>query len=105
MFDGKRIFIGSANFDRRSFKVNTEIGLMIDSRVLASQIVAQFEQFAASPNSYRLVLESNGPFGPRILFKTQVDGKTAYLDDEPDTTPWRRFEVGMYSMLPIDELL
>ena len=105
VFDRQRVFIGSANFDRRSFKVNTEIGLLIDSPVLARQIVAQFEQFAASPNSYRLSLESEGPLGPRIRFKTQVDGKTVYLEDDPDTTPWRRFEVAMYSMLPIDELL
>ena len=77
---------------------------MIESSELARQIVAQFEQFAASPTSYRLVLDSDGPL-PRIRFKTQINGKTAYLDDDPDTTPWRRFEVAMYSMLPIDDLL
>jgi len=105
VFDRQRVFVGSANFDRRSFKINTELGLMIDSRELAGQIVAQFEQFAASPNSYRLILESGGPNGDRIRWRTQVDGKPIDLDDDPDTTPWRRFEVAMYSMLPIDELL
>src|SRR5262249_28387816 len=90
VFDRQRVFVGSANFDRRSFKVNTEVGLMIDSPVLARQIVAQFEQFAASSNSYRLVLDEHGPLGPRIRFKTQVDGKSVDLDDDPDTTPWRR---------------
>jgi putative cardiolipin synthase len=105
VFDERRVFIGSANFDRRSFKVNTEIGLLIESPELARQITAQFEQFAASPNSYRLLLDEKGPRGPRIRFHTQVDGKTVDLDDDPDTTQWRRFEVAMYSMLPIDELL
>ena len=104
VFDRQRVFIGSANFDRRSFKVNTEMGLLIESPDLARQIVAQFEQFAASPTSYRLMLES-GPFGDRIRFRTQVDGKTVDLEDDPDATPWRRFEVTMYSMLPIDDLL
>src|SRR5436190_15170950 len=105
VFDRQRVFIGSANFDRRSFKINTEVGLMIESRELAGQIVAQFEQFAASPNSYRLILEPGGPNGDRIRWRTQLDGKSVDLDDDPDTTAWRRFEVAMYSMLPIDELL
>jgi putative cardiolipin synthase len=105
VFDRQRVFIGSANFDRRSFKLNTELGLIIDSRELAGQIVAQFEQFAASPNSYRLILEPGGPTGDRIRWRTQLDGKPVDLDDDPDTTPWRRFETAMYSMLPIDELL
>ncbi|HEY3180830.1 MAG TPA: phospholipase D family protein [Casimicrobiaceae bacterium] len=105
VFDRQRVFIGSANFDRRSFKLNTELGLMIESRELAGQIVAQFEQFAASPNSYRLILEPGGPKGERIRWRTQLDGKSVDLDDDPDTTAWRRFEVAMYSMLPIDELL
>lgn len=105
IFDRQRVFIGSANFDRRSFKVNTELGLIIESRELAGQIVAQFEQFAASPNSYRLILEPGGPTGDRIRWRTQFDGKPVDLDDDPDTTPWRRFETTMYSMLPIDELL
>src|SRR6266550_678780 len=98
VFDRQRVFIGSANFDRRSFKINTELGLMIESRELAGQILAQFEQFASSPNSYRLVLE-RGPTGERIRWRTQLDGKSVDLDDDPDTTAWRRFEVGMYSML------
>ena len=105
VFDRERVFVGSANFDRRSFKLNTELGLMIESRELAGQIVAQFEQFAASPNSYRLILEPGGPNGDRIRWRTQLDGKSVDLDDDPDTTAWRRFEVAMYSMLPIDELL
>ena len=78
---------------------------MIESRDLANVIVAQFEQFASSPNSYRLILENGGPTGERIRWRTQLDGKPVELDDDPDTTPWRRFEVAMYSMLPIDEML
>ena len=105
VFDDQRVFIGSANFDRRSFKVNTEIGLLIESPDLVRQMRAQFEQFAASPNSYRLLLDEKNSLAPRIRFHTQVDGKTVDLDDDPDTTRWRRFEVAMYSMLAIDELL
>jgi cardiolipin synthase C len=77
VFDRKRVFIGSANFDRRSFQLNTEVGLMIDSPELAQQIVARFDQFAALPNSYRLVLDRDGPRGPRLRWRTILDGKSS----------------------------
>ena len=47
VFDRKRIFIGSANFDARSLHLNTEIGLMIESPELARQVVARFEAIAS----------------------------------------------------------
>jgi putative cardiolipin synthase len=105
VFDHKRVFIGSANFDRRSFHLNTELGLMIDSPELARQIIARFDEFAALPNSYQLVLDPAGPLGPRLRWRTQLDGKSIELDDDPDASPERRLQAAFYSVLPIDELL
>jgi cardiolipin synthase C len=105
VFDHRRVFIGSANFDRRSFHLNTELGLMIDSPELARQIIARFDQFAALPNSYQLVLDSAGPFGPRLRWRTQVDGKSVDLDDDPDASSERHLQAAFFSVLPIDELL
>ena len=53
VYDVQRVFIGSANFDRRSFKVNTELGLMIESPEIARQIVDRFDRFASLSNSYQ----------------------------------------------------
>ena len=36
VFDRKRMFVGSSNFDMRSFHLNTEVGLIIDSPELAA---------------------------------------------------------------------
>ena len=105
VFDRKRVFIGSANFDRRSFHLNTELGLMIDSPELARQIITRFDQFAALPNSYQLVLDPAGPLGPRLRWRTQLDGKAVDLDDDPDASPARRLQATLFSVLPIDELL
>ena len=105
VFDQKRVFIGSANFDRRSFHLNTELGLMIDSPELARQIIVRFDQFAALPNSYQLVLDPAGPLGPRLRWLTQVDGKSVELDDDPDASSTRRLLAAFFSVLPIDELL
>jgi putative cardiolipin synthase len=105
VFDVQRVFIGSANFDRRSFNLNTELGLMIDSPELARQIVDRFDRFASSANSYQLVLDPNGPLGPRLRWRTERDGTTVELDDDPDATLWRRAQVELYSVLPLDEFL
>src|SRR5690606_21401377 len=42
--DGRRIFIGSFNFDPRSAALNTEMGFVIESPVLARRIDAAFRQ-------------------------------------------------------------
>ena len=43
VFDRQRVFIGSMNFDQRSLHLNTQIGLIIDSPVLAEQVAMRFE--------------------------------------------------------------
>jgi putative cardiolipin synthase len=105
VYDMRRVFVGSANFDRRSFAHNTELGLMIDSPELARQIVARFDRFASSASSYRVVMGPAGPFGRQLRWRTQQDGATADLDEDPDATPWRRAQAGLVSLLPFDELL
>jgi len=105
VFDRKKLFIGSANFDRRSFQLNTELGLMIDSPELARQIVTRFDQFASPANSYRVVIEPKGTWGSRLRWQTQVDGRMVELDDDPDTKASRRLQVDLTSLLPLDELL
>ena len=42
--DGKRIFIGSFNFDPRSAALNTEMGLMIHSEQMAQKLHKAFDQ-------------------------------------------------------------
>ena len=59
VFDRKRLFIGSMNFDQRSMHLNTEIGLIIDSPELAQQIAARFEAMVQPANSYMLALRPN----------------------------------------------
>ena len=59
VFDRKRLFIGSMNFDQRSMHLNTEIGLIIDSPELAQQVAARFEAMVQPANSYMLALRPN----------------------------------------------
>jgi putative cardiolipin synthase len=51
--DRSRFFVGSFNFDPRSRKLNTELGFVIDSPVLAQKIEAAFHE-AIPANSYEV---------------------------------------------------
>jgi putative cardiolipin synthase len=53
--DRSRIFVGSFNFDPRSRKLNTELGFVIDSPVLAQTIAAAFDENIPR-NSYEVRL-------------------------------------------------
>ena len=102
VFDRERVFLGSANLDPRSLELNTEVGLLIESPELAAQVIAKFDQFAASSNSYRVVRESNDALGPALRWRASVDGKSVEWTYEPDTTQWQRMKVELLSFLPIE---
>jgi putative cardiolipin synthase len=105
VFDRKRLFIGSANFDRRSLHLNTEIGLMIESPQLAQQVVTRFETIAQPANSFVLALEGSGKESRHIVWNSVKDGRPVVYDTEPGDDRLRGLKVDLLSMLPIDELL
>jgi putative cardiolipin synthase len=103
VFDRQRLFIGSMNFDQRSMHLNTEIGLIIDSPELARQTAARFESMASPPNSYELtLLPRDGGRSPRLVWRTQEDGKAVEYDREPARSDGQRLEVKLLSLLPLD---
>jgi cardiolipin synthase C len=105
VFDRKRIFIGSANFDRRSLHLNTEIGLMIDSPDLAQQVVTRFNTIANPANSFVLALAGDGSGSGHLVWKSILDGKPIVYESEPGDDGWREFRVDLYGLLPIEDQL
>jgi len=105
VFDRKRIFIGSANFDRRSLHLNTEIGLMIDSPELAQQVLTRFDTIASPANSFVLALDDDAHGAPHLVWKSVRDGKPVVYRDEPGDDYGREFLVDLYALLPIDDQL
>jgi len=103
VFDRKRVFIGSMNFDQRSMHLNTEIGLIIDSPELAQQVAARFEAMVQPVNAYRLALRPNDAGRPpSLMWLTQEDGKAVEYDTEPARDSWQRIMVNLLSILPLD---
>jgi len=97
--DSKKVFIGSFNFDPRSANLNTELGFIVESPVLALRVEDIFETRAH--NYYQLKLNSHGD----LFWLEQKDGIEIRHDREPYTGWWKRFSVTMLSILPIDWLL
>jgi putative cardiolipin synthase len=106
VFDRQKLYIGSMNFDERSRTLNTEVGLIIDSRELAQQTAARFEAIVGPENSYGLALQAGAVGGlSHLLWRTQENGRTIEYDSEPARSDWQRMKVNFLSMLPLDDEL
>jgi putative cardiolipin synthase len=106
VFDRKRLFIGSMNLDPRSLRINTEVGLIIDSPELAREVARRFGEIAQPANSYVVTLDGSASGGaPSLVWHTLENGKPQTYRAEPSAAPGRRFEADALSLLPLGELL
>src|SRR5262245_9577155 len=97
--DRKRVFVGSLNLDPRSIRLNTEMGLVIESPALAAAAAADFDR-AAREDAYEVVLDSD-----RLEWvESTATGKTR-LQTEPNTSFLKRLLVRVFAWLPIEWLL
>lgn len=97
--DGTRVFVGSFNFDPRSVNLNTEMGFLIDSPSLATQIDLAFQALPATAYEVRLDEKDS------LVWMERQGGKEIVHNLEPKTTVWRKAVVFFYSLLPINDLL
>jgi putative cardiolipin synthase len=98
--DRERVFVGSFNFDPRSAALNTEMGLLIRSPVLAQRLVSMFDD-AIPRNAYEVKLRAGGG----LEWHERTPEGDVVRDVEPNTTGFQRFTIGVLQLLPIDWLL
>ena len=98
--DRAQVFIGSFNVDPRSKRLNTELGFVIDSPSMATD-VSEAMPARLAERAYRLRLTPEGS----IQWIERSQGRELVHDTEPGTTFWQRFGVEMLSLLPIEWLL
>jgi putative cardiolipin synthase len=91
--DGRWLFVGSMNFDPRSWKLNTEMGFLIDSPALAGQLEAALDAGL-----------------PRFAWALELhDGQLAWRDNghliqpEPGTNGLQRLVMRLLGRLPLAE--
>ena len=101
VFDREKLFIGSMNFDRRSRHLNTEIGVIINSRELAQETARRFESMVQPANAYALVWRTFATGRSQLVWDSQVNGSAVEYTREPARSEWQRLEQSLLSWLPI----
>jgi cardiolipin synthase C len=101
IIDGRWVFVGSMNIDPRSANLNTEMGVLVESPELASQLRTQLDHIIGPEMSYRVVLEE----GEGLVWYDRVRGEDRRLEREPDASVGRRVTVTLLRLVPIDSQL
>ena len=94
--DRRHFFIGSFNFDPRSAYINTELGVIIDSAVLAENSLQSIEK-ALPAQTWEVALSDGG----KLRWRGFEQGQEIVHKKEPQTSRWDRFVAGFFRMLPI----
>ncbi len=97
--DGQRIFIGSYNLDPRSSRLNTEMGLLIESPMIAASLANQLNrpEFA-----YRVELNE---VGEMIWLEQEKDQTITTHTKDPETSGFQRALAAVIRWLPVEWLL
>lgn len=95
--DRETLFLGSFNFDPRSRNINTELGVIIESREIAEPLAARVETRLDSA-TYQVILDENN----RIRWIEHTPDGEVVLSKEPETSFWTRWKVNMMRLLPIE---
>jgi putative cardiolipin synthase len=97
--DRSRLYVGSFNLDPRSARLNTEMGVVIDSAPLSTSLADAFDG-AIPHRAYELRLTDFG-----IEWIERGDAGEARHASEPGAGLLRRLWIGLLSLLPIEWLL
>ena len=99
ILDHKEVFLGSMNLDPRSARLNTELGIIIQSEEMARQL----ESFADAGSAYTLRLGADGQSVEWV--EEDDDGKQTVFDVPPETTAWQRLRLRLLApFIPEQEL-
>jgi len=105
VMDRQRLYIGSMNYDQRSLRINTEVGLIIDSPALAEQTARRFEDMVTPQEAYRVSLQREPSGREKLVWDTELDHQPVEFTHEPSRGWWQREKMKLLSLLPIDREL
>ena len=101
VFDRQRCFIGSWNYDQRSLRINTEMGLLIENSQLAEDVAQRFEDMTKPAAAYQVVLDSDASKAPKLVWETEVDHHPVRLFKEPSRGWLQRDREKLLALLPL----
>jgi putative cardiolipin synthase len=95
VIDKDKVFIGSANLDPRSLRLNTEMGLLVSSEALNAEVRSMVERDFSQANAWQLKFDENGNV-------TWVSGNVV-LRSQPAASFMQRLEDWFFMHLPIED--
>ena len=95
LFDQTNVFVGTMNFDPRSVYLNTELGLIVNSRQLTAEVRKVFERLTSLDASLRLSLSEQGD----LLWRTREEGREVVHEYMPNASLWDRFKANLMELL------
>lgn len=95
--DGKMLFVGSFNFDPRSTRLNTEVGLLVRNDRLAQRVHEGLRD-ALPQMAWEVRLDDGG-----ALQWVDADGDVEWV--EPEASPLRRLLVRLLALFDLDWML
>ncbi|MDR3383664.1 phospholipase D family protein [Cupriavidus basilensis] len=105
MVDGHLLFVGSLNLDPRSARLNTEMGVVLDSAALCAQLGTGLDDKLLDV-AYKVMLEP-GPAGaePELVWVTREDGLLRTYDSEPGMSALQHVGQSLLRLLPLQDEL
>lgn len=100
IFDRKEVYIGSFNFDPRSANINTELGVVCETPDMAEYIATELFDKNLKEVTYQATLQDDN-----VVWLDTVNGQVIVHEVQPETSWWRRFNLSLYSILPIESQL
>lgn len=101
LVDRQSVFVGSLNFDPRSFLINTEMGLFIDSDEIAASMT-DIVSAELPQATYKVDLDEKG----KVRWSYPADREPVEVLYKAPQTSWgRRFMAGFYRLLPLENQL
>lgn len=95
--DRQQMLVGSFNWDPRSIRINTEMGILVHSDEIAApfagQLLSRLPEFA-----YRVTLNDKG----RLQWLYEAKGESRVFDREPQTGFWRRATAAIFGLFPFE---
>jgi len=95
IFDHDRVFVGSANLDPRSLRINTEMGLLIESESLNRELREVLEPDFSLANAWQLRMDQDG--------KVSWVSNQETVNHQPTHSFMRRIEDWFLTRLPIED--
>lgn len=98
--DGQQALVGSMNMDPRSQRLNTEVGVVVESRTFARQLDVLYDE-VCNGSTWRLGLADDGS----LRWTTTGPDPKVEPGREPEASLWRRLSLRLLEPIAPDEML